>query len=105
MLLERVPAGLVTFTRPVVAPRGTVVVISVADTIVKVAAVPLKVTAVTPVRLLPSMMTFAPVLPDAGTVSTNLPSPISRLKIVPQGQNRRRDWFRQSTSCRKESRL
>lgn len=52
--------------------------ISIADTTLKVAAAPLNVTAVASVRLFPSMMTFAPALPEAGTVSTNLPNPTCR---------------------------
>ena len=43
-LLESVPLGVTTWTSPVVAPAGTVVVISELDTTVKVAAVPLKLT-------------------------------------------------------------
>jgi hypothetical protein len=42
MLLESVRRGVTTRTFPVVAPGGTVVVISVAETTVNVAAVPLK---------------------------------------------------------------
>jgi len=45
-LLDRVPPGVVTVTVPVVAPVGTVVSISVFDITVKVAAMPLKLTAV-----------------------------------------------------------
>src|SRR5258708_5747858 len=52
-LLVKVRLGVVTLTLPVVAPRGTVVLISVAETTVNVAAVPLKVTLVVPVRLVP----------------------------------------------------
>lgn len=62
-LLDRVPPGVVTFTVPDVAPVGTVVVISVAETTLKVAALPLKVTAVAPVRSVPKMITLAPTLP------------------------------------------
>ncbi|MBZ5598222.1 MAG: hypothetical protein LAN83_07860 [Acidobacteriia bacterium] len=43
--------GVVTLTAPVVAPVGTVVLISEPMTTVKVAAVPLNVTLVAPVRL------------------------------------------------------
>jgi hypothetical protein len=67
--------GVVTLTGPVVAPLGTVVVISVLETTLKVAALPLKVTLVAPVRLLPRIMTAAPALPEAGKVSTNGPAP------------------------------
>jgi len=40
-LLASVPLGVVTSTLPVVAPVGTLVVISVLDTTLKPAAVPL----------------------------------------------------------------
>jgi hypothetical protein len=47
-LLESVPPGVTTWTVPVVAPAGTVVVISDGETTVNVAGVPLKVTLVAP---------------------------------------------------------
>ena len=56
-LLKSVPLGSTTWTSPVVTPAGTVVVISELDTTVKIAALPLKVTLVDPVRLLPRMLT------------------------------------------------
>jgi hypothetical protein len=43
-LLLSISLGVVTSTEPVVAPAGTVVLISVFDATVKVAGVPLKVT-------------------------------------------------------------
>jgi hypothetical protein len=50
-LLERVPRrGVTTWTVPVVAPVGPVALIWVAEPIVDVAGVPLKVTLVAPVR-------------------------------------------------------
>jgi hypothetical protein len=49
-LLESVPMGVTTSTPPLVAPVGTVVVIKYLDTTVNVAAVPLKLTLVAPVR-------------------------------------------------------
>jgi hypothetical protein len=51
---------------PVVGPRGTVVLISELETTLNVAAVPLKVTLVAPVRLLHRMFTAVPTLPEAG---------------------------------------
>ena len=69
---------------PVVAPVGTVVVISDFDFTVNVAAVPLKVTLVAPVRLVPRIVTAAPTAPEVGCVSTNGPRPTDRLKTVPQ---------------------
>src|SRR5882762_8572253 len=57
LLLFSVPPGVVTTTGPVVAPVGTVAVISELDTTVNAAAVPLNVTLVAPVRLVPRMTT------------------------------------------------
>ena len=51
-LLESVPPGVTTWTSPLLAPAGTVVVIKNLDTTVNVAAVPLKLTLVAPVRSL-----------------------------------------------------
>jgi hypothetical protein len=76
VLVLSVPLALVTLTVPVVAPVGTVVVISVFDTTLKLAAVPLNVTLVAPVRLFPRILTGVPTLPEPGCVSTNAPSPI-----------------------------
>ena len=52
-LLKAVPVGVVTLTLPVLAPRGTMAAMSVVESTVKVAGVPLKVTAVAPVKLEP----------------------------------------------------
>jgi len=82
-LLFSVPTGVVTSTIPVVAPAGTMVLISALDTTLNVAAVPLKLTLVAPVRLVPRIITFAPSFPEAGFVDTNGPRPVDRLKIVP----------------------
>src|ERR1022692_844339 len=83
-LLESVPLGVTTWTVPVVAPVGTVVVISELETTSKTAAVPLKLTLVAPVRFVPRILTAAPTLPKVGSVSTNGPKPTDRLKT---GQN------------------
>src|ERR1017187_2371379 len=83
-LLESVPLGVTTWTVPVVAPVGTVVVIKYRDLTVNVAAVPLKVTLVAPVRSVPRILTAAPTLPEVGSTSTNGPKPTDRLKTVPQ---------------------
>lgn len=82
-MLDSVMLGVVTSTVPVVAPAGTVVVISDAETTVNVAAVPLKVTPVAPFNDVPRILTLAPSFPDAGSVSTNALAPIERLKNVP----------------------
>ena len=68
---------------PVLAPEGTVVLISVAEITVKVPGVPLNVTLVVPVRLFPKITTDAPTLPEVGNVSTKGASPIDKLKTVP----------------------
>jgi len=52
-----------------------VVVISELETTVKTAAVPLKLTPVEQVRLVPRILTAAPTLPEVGCVSTNGPRP------------------------------
>ena len=82
-LLDSVRLGVFTFTGPVVAPTGTVVVISEFETTWNKAAVPLKVTLVVPVRLFPRISTDVPTLPKVGRVSTKNPSPTPTLKIVP----------------------
>src|SRR5206468_3657867 len=67
VLLVPVPADVVTLSGPVVAPAGTVAWITVVDVTVKVVAlVPLKLTAVTPVKFVPLMVTFAPTGPLVG---------------------------------------
>jgi hypothetical protein len=48
-LLSKVPFVVVTWTVPLVAPAGTVAVISLAETTVNAAEMPLKVTLVVPV--------------------------------------------------------
>src|SRR6202451_630414 len=81
-LLDSVPPAVTTLTVPVVAPVGTVVVISELETTLKVAAVPLKVTLVAPVSLVPRILIAAPTLPEVGNVSTNGPSPRSELETT-----------------------
>ena len=85
-LLLSVPLGVVTSTVPVVAPAGTVVLISVPEATVNVAAVLLKLTLtlVVPVRLFPKIRTGAPTFAELGTVCTNGPRPTDRLYIVPR---------------------
>ena len=81
--LASVRAGVFTWTLPVLAPVGTVALISVFETTVNFAAFPLKVTALEPVRLVPTMDTADPILPEPGWVFTNGARPIFRLKNVP----------------------
>src|SRR5439155_20198203 len=64
--LVAVPPGAVTLIDPEVAPLGTVAVIWVLVFTVKLAAVPLKATAVAPVKLVPVMVTEVPTGPLVG---------------------------------------
>jgi hypothetical protein len=82
-LLESVLLGVTTWTVPVVAPVGTVVVISELETTSKTAPTPLKLTLVAPVRFVPRSLTVVPTEPEVGSVSTNGPKPTDRLKTVP----------------------
>ena len=82
-LLLSVPLGVTTLTVPLVAPAGTVVVISELETTLKTAAVPLKVTLLAPVSFVPRILTAAPTLPDVGCVSTNGPSPVDSSNTAP----------------------
>src|ERR1039457_6145408 len=82
-LLESVPLGVTTWTSPLLAPAGTVVVISELETTSKTAAVPLKLTLVAPVRSVPRILTVAPTLPKGGRGFTNGPRPTDRRNTVP----------------------
>lgn len=64
--LVAVPYGVVTLMGPVVAPLGTEVVIWLSELTVNVAEVPLKFTAVAPVKPEPEMVTPAPTNPLVG---------------------------------------
>lgn len=64
--LVAVPPGVVTLIGPVVAPFGTEVVIWVSEFTVNCADVPLKATAVAPVKCDPVMVTAVPTTPLAG---------------------------------------
>ena len=55
--LWRTPPGVVTVTGPVVAPKGTVVVIWASESTVNVALVPLNCTWVAPVKPEPEIRT------------------------------------------------
>lgn len=82
-LLVSVPLGSVTVMDPVVAPAGTEVTICVGAKTLNVVGMPLKLTAVAPVRFVPRIVTLAPTLPKVRTGCTNGPRPTSRRKIVP----------------------
>ena len=71
MLLVSVPIPVITWTEPLVAPAGTVVVINVSETTVKAEGIPLKVTAVVLLRLLPRTLTLDPTMPEVAKVFTN----------------------------------
>ena len=60
------PAGVVTAMGPVVAAPGTVAVSWVSEATVNAALLPLKVTAVAPVKPLPVTVTGVPAGPEAG---------------------------------------
>src|SRR5207245_3741441 len=66
LALVAVPPAVVTLMIPVVAPLGTVAVICVSEFTVKVAVVPLKLTAVAPVKAVPLIVTLAPTPPLLG---------------------------------------
>jgi len=61
-----VPLGVVTLIGPVVAPEGTVAVMLVLLPTVKLADVPLNLTAVAPVKLVPVIVTLVPTAPEVG---------------------------------------
>src|SRR5256885_10786787 len=65
-LLVADPPGVVTLSRPVVAPAGTVAWIAVAELTVKLALTPLNATAVAPVKFVPLMVTLIPTGPLVG---------------------------------------
>jgi len=65
-LLVAVPPGAVTEIGPVVAPAGTVTIISVSELVKPVALVPLNVTLETPVKLVPVTVTDVPTDPLVG---------------------------------------
>jgi hypothetical protein len=68
---------------PVVAKVGTAVSISVGDTRVNAAAVPLNFTLLAPAMSDPRMVTEVPTSPEAGTALTNAFSPTDTLNTVP----------------------
>ena len=74
------PLGVATWTLPVVAPVGTVVVISEGETTVNAAAMPLNVTLVAPVRSVPRILTAARTSPEVVYVYTNGPRPTDPIR-------------------------
>ena len=76
------PPGVVTANFPVLAPVGTVVEICVALFTVKDAAVPFRVSAVAPVRLVPVTVTAVPAWPEAGLKLTIVGAEAVTVKLV-----------------------
>jgi hypothetical protein len=66
LALLAVPTEVVTLIGPVIAPAGTVAVIAVAEFTVKLALVPLNITAVAPVKFVPLIVTLVPTAPLLG---------------------------------------
>jgi len=67
VLLVAVPPGVVTLIVPLVVPVGTVAVIDVAETTLKLlASIPLNLTAVIPEKLVPVIVTITPAGPLVG---------------------------------------
>ncbi len=86
VLLVPVPLGLVTEMRPVVAPLGTEAMICVGEVTEKVdAATLLNLTAVTPTKLVPLMVTMVPTGPDVGEndVMVGTPITVKSVELVP----------------------
>ena len=79
--LVAVPPGVVTVILPVVAPDGTVAVTDVAVLVVNVAVTPLNLTAVTPVRFVPVIVTLVPTGPLVG-VNDVIVGPATTVKLV-----------------------
>ena len=89
--LVAVPPGVVTEIVPLVAPAGAVVVIEVGLTTVKAAAVPLKETALTPMKPVPVSVTLVPTGPAVGAkaeivgMGLGVTVKLSTLVAVPPG--------------------
>ena len=79
-----VPLGVVTVTKPLVAPDGATVVSKVCDLIANRAAVPLKETLVVPLNPCPRIPTVWPIFPVYQTKLTKGPSVVFIPKIVPR---------------------
>src|SRR3989442_1705909 len=82
LALVAVPAEVVTRIGPVVAPLGTLAVIWVFEFTVKVAVVPLKVTAVAPVKLVPLIVTVVPTGPLVGVKELIVGGDVVTVKLL-----------------------
>ena len=70
--LVLVPPGVVTASLPLVAPAGTMAAMCVSSSTLNVAALPLRVTSVAPVKPRPTMVTLAPTGPEVGVKRTTV---------------------------------
>jgi hypothetical protein len=82
-LLESVPLGVTTWTFPLLAPAGTVAVISRRNETTEDSRRAVKGDAGRAGQIGPQNLDAAPTLPEVGCVSTNGPRPTDRLKTVP----------------------
>jgi hypothetical protein len=83
--LVPVPLAFVTVIRPVVAPEGTTAVILVDETTLKLlAAVPLNLTDVVPVKFVPSIVTVVPLVPLVGENDVIVGDPVDVTVKVPE---------------------
>ena len=85
-----VPPSVITLTIPVVAPTGTIAVMDVSETTLKILAlVLLNLTAVAPVKCVPVMVTLIPIDPLVGVkllmvgAGTNTNVLTERLNVPP----------------------
>jgi hypothetical protein len=83
LVLVTEPAGVVTLIGPVVAPAGTVAAILVALTTLNVAATPLKVTLVAPVKFVPVIVTVVPTGPKVGVNEVIVGAPAAVVTLKP----------------------
>lgn len=85
--LVPVPPGVVTLMGPVMALAGTVAVILVAKFTLKAADMPLNLTDVAPVKVVPVIVTLVPTAPPVGVklVTSGLTLKLAALIAVPAG--------------------
>jgi hypothetical protein len=81
--LVPVPLDVVTEILPVVAPLGTIAVICVSESTLKVESVPLNFTLLAPVKVLPVITTFAPGAPLVGLKLVILGVTLKLATLVP----------------------
>jgi hypothetical protein len=83
VVLVAVPPGVVTVILPSVAPVGTVAVIWVDEfTVNTVAATPLNLTAVAPVKFVPAITTEVPTGPEVGVKLVIVGTAAPTVKLV-----------------------